>query len=126
MFIWQISEAYYLAFRTAFTLPFLSRCRSHFLMIRAPLLRTRMVQTSHCGNTHKKPSSSSCRETSQSSILVRMIYIDCTKDIVLSEDLGGAFQRFRIYSISLTGYYAIPGFCLFKTREILMAPLCKV
>ena len=60
-------------------------------MFRAPLLRTRMVQTSRCGNTHRKPSSSSYQETSQSSILVssntymvmRMIYDEYTKDTLI-------------------------------------------
>ena len=44
---------------------------SLILMVRATLLRTRMDRTSRCGNTHRKPSSSSYRETSQSSISVR-------------------------------------------------------
>ena len=54
-----------------------------------------------------------------------MIYDDYTKDIDLSEDLVGAFQRFRTTYLFGPGYYAIGignqcigCLCLVKTREV--------
>ena len=46
-------------------------------------------------------------------------YNDCTKDIVLSENLEGAFQRFKTYSLFGTDYYVIRRLCLVKRREVI-------